>query len=112
LRTLGDRKESIMTQAEATEDPTTQTEMTEELTTPTQAKFNRILADFTHAAISFISQADTTAEKDDRTQTAIEMLRPSVVYFSENYRNDSPLPGQCYYDPVSGQWICPGSPDY
>ncbi|HTK26011.1 MAG TPA: hypothetical protein VL327_05595 [Pyrinomonadaceae bacterium] len=101
-----------MTQTEAAE-KTTQTQTTEELTTPAQAKFNRILADLTHAAISYISQDGSVGEKDNRTQTAIEMLRPSLIYFSDNYRNDSPPPqGQCYYDPVSGQWICPGNPDY
>jgi hypothetical protein len=100
-----------MTQTEAAE-KTTQTETTEELTTPAQAKFNRILADLTHAAISYISQNGTAGEKDNRAQVAIEKLRPSLIYFSENYRNDSPLPGQCYYDSASGQWICPGVSEY
>lgn len=90
----------------------TQTEMAEVLTTPTQSKFNRILTDLTHAAISYISQAGTPTEKDDRTQIAIEQLRPALVYFSESYRTDPPPQGQCYYDSASGQWICPGNPDY
>ena len=90
----------------------TQTEMAETLVTPNQAKFHRILSDLNHAAISYISQAGSAAEKDNRTQTAIDQLRPAAIYFSENYRTDPPPAGQCYWDPASGTWICPGSSDY
>jgi hypothetical protein len=91
----------------------TQTEMAEGLITPKQAKLHRILSDLNHATISYISQSDLSpTEKDDLAQIAIETLRPALIQFSEGYRSDSPQPGQCYWDPGSGQWICPGFSDY